>query len=70
MFRSSFESRRRYESLTREDLAQHQLSRLNQLLSQILPSNAFYADKLAHVELPLASIDQLADFPLTSKDEL
>ncbi len=70
MFRSSFETRRRYEGLTRDALRQHQLSRLNQLFTEILPANRFYADKLAHVALPLASMDQLADLPLTFKEEL
>ena len=70
MFRSSFETRRRHEGLARAALADHQLSRLNQLLAEILPANRFYADKLAQVQLPLSSLAQLADLPFTYKEEL
>jgi phenylacetate-CoA ligase len=66
----SAEERRRLESLDRSELAAHQLRRLNQLLTSILPANKFYSEKLAGVRLPLESIDQLVQLPLTSKEEL
>ena len=49
MFRTSFETRRRYEGLGDEALARHQLARFNQLLEAILPRNRFYAKKLAEI---------------------
>jgi len=62
--------RRRLETLTASELEAHQLKRLNQLFAAILPANAFYAQKLAGVELPLTSLDQLPQIPFTYKEEL
>ena len=62
--------RRLLESLSRSALQQHQLTRLNQLLTEILPANEFYRKKLAGIDLPLSSLDQLAELPMTYKDEL
>ncbi len=70
MFRTSFETRRRYEGLGDEALARHQLARFNQLLEAILPRNRFYAKKLAEIVLPLKSLDQVSEFPFTFKEEL
>lgn len=70
MHRTSFEQRRRLERLEPQALATHQLARLNQLLETILPANHFYAERLAGIELPLTSLDQLESLPLTHKDEL
>ncbi len=67
---ASPETRRRLESLDPQELAGHQLERLNALLAEILPANGFYAAKLANIRLPLASLDELAEFPYTFKDEL
>jgi phenylacetate-CoA ligase len=66
----TFEERRRLESLDRAALGQVQLQRLNQLLAQILPTNEFYARKFAGVSSPLASLEQLAALPVTTKEEL
>ena len=70
MKETTFEDRRALESLTRDQLAAHQLDRLNALLDEILPSNPFYAEKLGDVPLPLKSLNQLASFPPTTKQEL
>ncbi len=70
MLRTSPEQRRFYEHLDREALREHQLERLNALLVAIMPHNRFYAEKLRHVELPLQSLDELANLPFTYKDEL
>ncbi|HVU89891.1 MAG TPA: phenylacetate--CoA ligase family protein [Pirellulales bacterium] len=67
---ASPESRRRLESLDPAQLAAHQLERLNALLAEILPANAFYATKLASATLPLVSLHQLSELPYTFKDEL
>ncbi len=70
--------RRRFESLDDEALRQHQLSRLNALLREILPRNRFYAEKLSMLTPhaladppgPLRSIDDVGQLPFTFKDEL
>ena len=62
--------RRELERAGREQLQRLQLSRLNQLLEQILPGNQFYAQKLSGINLPLESLDQLSSLPMTSKQEL
>ena len=66
----TFDERRRLESLDRAALEQVQLQRLNQLLAQILPTNAFYARKFAGVSSPLTSLKQFAQLPVTTKEEL
>ncbi|QDT00775.1 phenylacetate--CoA ligase family protein [Adhaeretor mobilis] len=68
--RGSFEHRRRSEALDREALQAYQLTRVNELLATILPTNSFYAEKLAGLALPLRSFEQLAELPMTVKDEL
>lgn len=70
MLRTTFTQRRGLEQLSPEPLARYQLERLNELLVAILPYNHFYGEKLANVELPLRSLDQLASLPYTFKDEL
>ena len=70
MIRTTFDCRRELERLSAADLARFQLDRLNQLLATILPENRFYAEKLAGLRLPLRTLDQLAELPLTVKDEL
>jgi phenylacetate-CoA ligase len=67
---SAAEHRRRFEGLDRSALAEHQCARLNALVDEILPANRFYADKLARVRRPIHSLDELPDWPFTSKDEL
>ncbi len=62
--------RRRLQSLSPEDLEQHQLARLNALCDQILPHNAFYAEKLADISRPVRSLDELESWPYTFKEEL
>ena len=62
--------RRQFESLPREQLEQHQLSRLNQLLDEVLPTNSFYAQKLARVARPAKSLAEFTHWPFTFKEEL
>jgi phenylacetate-CoA ligase len=55
----------------RAQLRELQEERLNQLFQSLLPSNKFYAEKLAGVELPSTwSLDALARLPFTTKAEL
>ncbi len=70
MLRTTFDRRRELERLSADELARFQLDRLNRLLAAILPGNRFYAEKLAGIRLPLPSLDQMRQLPLTVKDEL
>lgn len=65
-----FAERRRLQSLSRAELAEYQLQRLNTLLAKILPANQFYAAKLANIPHEFTALEQLAELPLTHKDEL
>ena len=57
--------------MTRDALASFKLDRFRQLLGEILPRNAFYAAKLAHVDVDeLESLDDLTGWPFTFKEEL
>ena len=67
---SSFDDRRRLESLDRQALEQHQLARLNALLDRVVPENRFYAEKLAGIRRPVQSLSELADWHYTFKEEL
>ena len=66
----SAQRRRDFETLDCSALADYQLSRLNKLLEAILPANRFYAEKLARGPQQLQHLDQLAELPLTVKEEL
>ena len=70
MHRTNFETRRRFEGQTPEQLASHQLARLNELLDTVLPANELYARKLANVRRPIESLDQVAELPFTFKEDL
>lgn len=71
MSRTSFDDRRRLERLSRVELAQRQLERLQTLFREVVPHNRFYAEKFARVNcLPLTSLDQLRELPYTFKEEL
>lgn len=70
MLRTTFQQRRAWEQQAPEALARQQLDKLNSLLAAILPQNRLYAEKLAGIQLPLTSLDQLAELPYTYKDEL
>ncbi|HEX6961788.1 MAG TPA: AMP-binding protein [Lacipirellula sp.] len=62
--------RRRNEGLDRAALEEGQLVRLNVLLARILPENKFYASKFAGIQLPLRSLEEFRQLPLTTKEEL
>ncbi len=70
MGRSSAEYRRRTEALDRAALELHQLAKLNDLLAAILPANRFYAEKLSNAPSRLDSLEQLAQLPMTCKEDL
>ncbi len=62
--------RDRLMRLEPEALAAHQLARFNAMLSEIIPQNGFYADKLSQLDGPLRSFDDFASLPFTYKEEL
>jgi phenylacetate-CoA ligase len=62
--------RRRAEALDRPALAALQLAKLNELLGAITPHNPFYAAKLRDGPRRLERLEQLAELPFTTKDEL
>ena len=68
------DERRQFVAIDRPALQACQLEKFNQLLSQILPANSFYAEKLAHQAClssgQLESLDQLVELPFTTKEEL
>ena len=68
--RTAAAERRRQQSLGRNELAEYQLARLNAMLAKILPANEFYAAKLANFPREFTALEQLAELPLTHKDEL
>jgi phenylacetate-CoA ligase len=67
---AAIEDRRRVAQLDRPALEKLQLEKLNRLLAEILPHNAFYQRKLADCPTRLENLEQLASLPLTTKDEL
>ncbi|HYX49794.1 MAG TPA: AMP-binding protein, partial [Ktedonobacteraceae bacterium] len=60
------------ENASRSLIQEHQLARLQLGLSRILPHNRFYEEKILSNPVPLAltSLDDLASFPFTTKQEL
>src|SRR5262245_55344629 len=62
--------RQRLESLDRPALEAYQLERLNRVLAEVLPRNAFYAEKLAGAKLPLASFEEFRRLGFTYKENL
>ncbi len=59
------------ESATRAEIATHQLARLQDGLARVLSSNRFYQAKLADLNVnALRSLDDLAQLPFTTKQEL
>lgn len=57
-------------SWSADQIRDWQLRQLNQQLRAILPSNRFYQKKFADAGLQLSNLDELAQLPLTSKQEL
>ncbi len=57
------------ETLDRELLAAHELRRFQQLLAEVLPTNRFYARKLAGVR-QVRSWEEFRALPFTTKSEL
>lgn len=67
--RTNLKQRLEIQQWDRGHLQHYQRERLNVLLSDILPENRFYADKLGRVT-ELESVAQLESLPFTTKPEL
>ncbi|MEX0713297.1 MAG: AMP-binding protein [Pirellulales bacterium] len=70
MTRSTYDERRRLESLDAETRQRHQLARLNELLQRILPHNQFYSQRLHDLRRPIESLEELTELPYTFKEGL
>ncbi|MEX2122013.1 MAG: AMP-binding protein [Pirellulales bacterium] len=70
MTRSTYDERRRLESLDAEARQRHQLARLNELLRRILPHNHFYSQRLHDLRRPIESLEELTELPYTFKEGL
>ena len=70
MISTTYQQRRDIEGYSQEQLADHQLARLNKLIDEILPENQFYAQHLRDLKRPVSSLDQLSEIPYTYKDQL
>jgi phenylacetate-CoA ligase len=70
MTEQTFEDRKRTQQLERDALAKLQLEKLNGLLAEVRSHNAFYQRKFSNCPPKLESLDQLAELPLTTKEEL
>lgn len=68
--RTNQNERQQIQRLDAEQLNVHQLDRLNQLLSDILPTNEFYQTKFGKSNLQLDSLEALVELPYTYKSEL
>ncbi|QGJ70171.1 Phenylacetate-CoA ligase subunit [Planctomycetales bacterium 10988] len=66
----SFEERLAYRQIPREQRTALQLGILNDLLEYLLPRNRFYAEKFADVKFPIRTLEEWAQAPLTTKEEL
>ncbi len=64
------EHRRALQGMARGELAALQLDKLNALLAAVRGTNSFYSQKLGAMPERLESLEELVDFPLTTKDEL
>ncbi len=51
-------------------LAEWQIEAFNRQLEAILPTNGFYREKLGDAATPIRHLDELAQWPLTTKSEL
>jgi len=53
-----------------QELSDHQLQKLNQLLVFVVQYNEFYKEKLKEIQLPIKSREDLLKLPFTTKAEL
>lgn len=67
---ASSQRREELRRLDRDALGALQLQRLNRLLESILPANHFFSRKLTGCPTRLESLEQLAELPMMTKDEI
>lgn len=68
--RTDRNERQQIQRLGRDDLQERQFRQLNELLATVLPQNEFYRQKLGEHPITIQSMNQLAELPVTTKDEL
>ncbi|MGW8248532.1 MAG: phenylacetate--CoA ligase family protein [Acidiferrobacterales bacterium] len=54
----------------RDTLKRWQLNRLNDLLFDAKANSPFHKERLAHIQLPLTSLDEIESLPVLTKDEI
>ena len=67
MFKPS--SRQALQRLDRAELERHQVDKLNRLLAEVIPQNAFYQNKFGTKTLQVSSLDEWAQLPCSQKSE-
>jgi phenylacetate-CoA ligase len=67
---TSLDDRQRIQKLDRAALSKLQLQKLNALLAEVRAHNELYRHKLVGSPAQLSSLDELAQLPTTSKEEL
>ena len=67
---NTIEERRRIRGLSREELSQIQLAKLNRMLNLVKSRNAFYQRKFAQCPPEIDVLESLSQFPYTFKQEL
>lgn len=68
--RTTLVQRREIQHFNSTELERYQLARLNRMLSEILPTNQFYSNKIGLGSLQLETLDELVGLPFTFKSEL
>jgi len=68
--RSNHEDRRKLHRLTTGQRRELQFQKLDQILSEILPTNTFYFEKFQVAEISIDSMERLRELPWTTKQEL
>jgi phenylacetate-CoA ligase len=62
--------RNRLRCLPRDALSEYQIEAFNRLLENVLRDNKFYRDKFTDCQRQIRSLDELNQFPTTTKSEL
>lgn len=61
--------RKSIQAVTRKELEQFQLDRLNRLLARTLPHNRFYQERFGNRPISLESLEQWSTFPTSTKSD-
>ncbi len=61
---------RKSQHWTLDEIKQWQLSRLNELLKQAKENSPFHGQRLANIQLPLTSLDEINTLPILTKNDI